>query len=75
VLARPCDFDFLAAVVIEGDMRLVEAVVIPVEVVREYAAWSNTWSAHRLSLTQRLLQDPRVERISASALVRNAVRT
>jgi len=72
---RTFDFDLLAAVVFESDMRLVEAVVIPVEVVREYAGWANTWSAHRLSLTQRLLRDPRVEHISADELVRRAVRT
>ena len=71
---RTFDFDLLAAVVFESDMRLVEAVLIPVEVVREYARWSNTWSAHRLSLTQRLLADPRVERVAADELVRGAVR-
>jgi hypothetical protein len=72
---RTFDFDLLAAVVFECDMRLDEIVVIPVDVVREYAGWSKTWSAHRLSLTQRLLADPRVERVSADALVRTAVRT
>jgi hypothetical protein len=54
-------------------MRLVEAVVMPVDVVRDSAGWSNTWTAHRFSLTQRLLADPRVERISADALVRKSV--
>src|SRR3954463_14020942 len=47
---RSFDFDFLAAVIFESDMRLVEAVLIPVDVVRDYAGWSSTWSVHRLSL-------------------------
>jgi hypothetical protein len=72
---RTFDFDLLAAVVFESDMRLVEALLIPVGVVREYAGWSNTWSAHRLSLTQRLLADPRVQHVAADELVRQAVRT
>lgn len=72
---RTFDFDVLAAVVFESDMRLVEAVLMPVDLVREYAGWSNTWNAHRVSLTQRLLADPRVERISAEALLRQAVKT
>ena len=72
---RTFEFDLLAAVVFESDMRLVEAFLVPVDVVREYAGWSNTWNAHRLSLTKRLLADSRLERISAQGLVREAVRT
>lgn len=69
---RTLDFDILAAVVFESDMKLVEAVLIPVEAVREHMGWSNTWKAHRISLTQRLLADTRVERVAVETLVTNA---
>jgi hypothetical protein len=72
---RTLEFDLLAAVVFESDMELVEAVFVPVEVVREYVGWSNTWQTHRLALTQRLLADPRVEGVSADTLVLDTSRT
>jgi hypothetical protein len=36
--------------------------------------WSKTWKANRLSLTKRLLADPRVDRVSANGLVAGAER-
>jgi hypothetical protein len=69
---RTLDFALLAAVVFESDMRLAEAVLVPVGVVREYMGWSNTWQAHRLALTRRLLEDPRVTRVPADDLVAGA---
>jgi len=60
--------------VFESDMRLAEAVLIPVDVVREHMGWSSTWRAHRLALTQRLLKDHRTARLSADAVIRGAVR-
>ena len=71
---RTFDFDYVAAVVFEMDMRLVEAVFVPVDAVREHAGWSNTWQAHRLSITKKLLNDPRVQRVSAKELIRTAAR-
>lgn len=65
---RSTDFDLLAAVIFEADMRLDKAVLIPVEVVEEYMGWSSTWKAHRLSLTRRLLADGRVAHVSARDL-------
>src|SRR4051794_29305934 len=47
---RTLEFDVLAAVVFESDMQLVEAILIPIAIVREFMGWSNTWKAHRLSL-------------------------
>ena len=50
--------------------ELVEAVFVPVDVVREYTGWSNTWKAHGLALTERLLDDPRVRRVPPQGLSR-----
>jgi hypothetical protein len=69
---RTLDFDVLAAVVFEVDMRLSEAIFVPIVAVREQMRWSNTWKANRISLTKRLLSDPRVRRIPADELVANA---
>jgi hypothetical protein len=66
---RTLDFDFVAAVIFATDMQLVEAVFVPVAAVRDHMTWSNTWKAHRLALTKRLLDDPRVRRVPAAELV------
>ncbi len=66
---RTLDFDLVAAVVFAVDMQLVEAVFVPVVTVRDHMNWSNTWKAHRLALTNRLLDDPRVRRVPAAELV------
>lgn len=65
---RSHDFDAVVAVVFEYDLTLREALHIPVEVVHEYERWSETWKAHRLSVTKRLRADERVKVISARAL-------
>lgn len=69
---RTLDFDCVAAVIFENDMRLSEAVFVPLDAVREHMGWSNTWNAHRLSVTKKLLNDPRVRRVPADQLVRRA---
>jgi hypothetical protein len=69
---RTLDFDYVAAVIFATDMQLMEAVFVPVDAVREYMGWSNTWKAHRLSMTKRLLDDPRVRRVPATELVAGA---
>lgn len=66
---RSLDFDDVAVVIFELDMRLVEAVLVPVEAVRDHMGWSKTWKANRLSVTKKLLSDPRIQRIPAKALV------
>jgi Family of unknown function (DUF6998) len=66
---RSHDFDAIVAVVFENDMRPRELVEIPLEVVEQRQAWSETWKAHRLSVTSPLLADPRVRRITADALL------
>jgi hypothetical protein len=73
---RSTDFDLLAVVVFQPDMRLDATILVPVGVVREYMGWSSTWKAHRLSLTRRLLADQRIIRLTAEELVaEQAVRT
>ena len=69
---RTLDFDYVAAVIFEMDMRLVEAVFVPVDAVRDHMKWSKTWKANRLSVTQKLLADSRVRRIPAKQLVAGA---
>ncbi len=67
---RSLDFDSVAVVIFEIDMRLVEVVMVPRSAVEDHMGWSNTWQAHRLTVTKKLLSDPRVERIPAEKLVR-----
>lgn len=63
------DFDILAAVIFERDMSLVEALFIPLDVVRDYMGWSKTWKANRISITNKLMGDPRVKHVPAAELV------
>lgn len=65
-------FDALVAVVFEEDLEVEGAYEIPLTVVEEYQGWSSTWKAHRLALTKRLRTDPRVIRIPADRLLRQA---
>jgi hypothetical protein len=66
---RTLDFDSVAIVIFALDMRLEEAVLVPLDAVRDHMRWSATWKSNRLSLTQKLLDDPRVERVSAKKLL------
>jgi hypothetical protein len=50
-------------------LQLIEAIFVPLEAVRDHMRWSNTWKANRLSVTQKLLNDPRVRRVPAAELV------
>jgi len=57
-------FDFLAAVMFDGDFQVEYAAVIPVQVVREkskYVQHSNSW---RFSFTKSLLSSPGVQDIT-----------
>ncbi len=71
---RTLDFDYVAIVVFAADMRLEEAAFVQLAVVREHMRWSKTWQYNRLSLTQKLLRDERIERIPADALLAAAQR-
>lgn len=66
---RTLRFDYMAVVIFELDMELVELVIVPLATVKAHMGWSKTWQAHRLSVTKKLLEDPRVRRIPASELV------
>lgn len=66
---RTFEFDYVAAVIFEIDMQLVEAVFVPVDAVRDHMGWSKTWQANRLSLTNKLLADPRVRRVPRAELL------
>lgn len=61
---RSLDFDYVAAVIFASDMQLEAVLLVPVDVVREYMRWSNTWGANCLSITDRLQNDHRVGRLS-----------
>jgi hypothetical protein len=62
-------YDYVAIIVFAADMRLEEAAFVPLAAVREHMRWSKTWKCNRLSLTQKLPRDERVERIPADALL------
>lgn len=65
---RSLEFDAIVAVVFRLDMTVEEALVIPKDVFEDRKGWSSTWKSHRLSLTQTLRKDARVERIPAAAI-------
>lgn len=66
---RSHDFDAVIAVIFEEDMRFRELVEIPLDVVLQHESWSETWKAHRLSVTKALLSDPGVTRVTAAQLL------
>jgi hypothetical protein len=60
-------FDLLVAVVFAADLRSWDGFTLDYELVVEKAKWSSTWSAHRLSLSQLLVNDARVRRVTLGA--------
>lgn len=62
---RSFEFDYVAVVIFESDMSLVEVLMIPLDAVKDHMGWSKTWNANRLSITRKLREDPRVQRIDA----------
>lgn len=54
-------YDVLAIVVFAEDMRSVEAWEMPPEVVPDFARWHEDRGAYRLTLTNKLLRDARVQ--------------
>lgn len=57
------DFDELAAIIYNENFDIVEAILIPHEVVGEYAAYSRHVNAHILHIRGAILDDARVTSI------------
>ncbi|MCH4565104.1 hypothetical protein MKP05_18565 [Halomonas sp. EGI 63088] len=57
------DFDILAAVIYDESFNVIEALLIPYEVVGEYASYKEHVNAHILILKGAILADPRVRSI------------
>ncbi len=57
------DFDQLAAVIYDENFNIIEALLIPYEVVGEYATYRKHVNAHILILKGPILADPRVKDI------------
>jgi len=55
------DFDDLAAVIFDENFEIIDAVLIPHEVVGEYASYREHVNAHILILKGPILCDPRVK--------------
>jgi len=58
------DFDFLVGVIFNQDYQILDAVIIPHEVVEEYASYREHVNAHILHLQGDILEDSRVRDIS-----------
>ncbi|WP_111412740.1 DUF6998 domain-containing protein [Billgrantia lactosivorans] len=54
------DFDALAAIIYDEDFNVLEALLIPHEVVGDYASYREHVNAHVLILKGPVLSDPRV---------------
>jgi hypothetical protein len=54
------DFDQLAAVIFNENYEIIEAVLIPHEVIGEYATYRSHVNAHILYLKGPILNDPRI---------------
>ncbi|MBB5321644.1 DUF6998 domain-containing protein [Marinobacter oulmenensis] len=57
------DFDVLAAVIYDEDFSILEALLIPHEVIGDYASYRQHVNAHILILKGAILTDPRVQSI------------
>ena len=55
------DFDFLAGVIFDQDYEIIDAVLVPHEVVGEYATFRKHVNAHILHLRGEILKDERVK--------------
>lgn len=55
------DFDYLAAVVFDQDYSILDAVIVPHEVVGEYARYKDHVNGHILHLRGAILEDTRVK--------------
>ena len=60
------DFDQLAAVIFDENYEIIDAVLIPHEVIGEYATYRNHVNAHILHLKGPILNDPRIKDINST---------
>ena len=59
------DFDQLAAVIFDENYKIIDAVIMPHEVIGDYASYRAHTNAHILHLRGAILSDPRVKDIKA----------
>ncbi|MEZ5490275.1 MAG: hypothetical protein R3F50_08145 [Gammaproteobacteria bacterium] len=59
------DFDQLAAVIFDENYNILDAVIMPHEVIGDYASYRAHTNAHILHLRGAILSDPRVRDIRA----------
>lgn len=59
------DFDQLAAVIFDENYKIIDAVIMPHEVIGDYASYRAHTNAHILHLRGAILADPRVKDIKA----------
>jgi hypothetical protein len=57
------EFDQLAAVIFNENYEIIDAVLIPHEVIREYAVYKSHVNAHILHLKGKILDDPKIKDI------------
>lgn len=57
------DFDQLAAVIFDENYEIIDAALIPHEVIGEYATYRSHVNAHILHLKGPILNDPRIKDI------------
>ncbi len=57
------DFDFLIAVIFDKDYKILDAVMIPHEVVEQFSSYRKHVNAHILHLSGAILEDSRVRDI------------
>lgn len=63
------DFDELAAIIYDENFEIIDALLIPHEVVGEYASYREHINAHVLILKGPILADPRVKSIKKALLI------
>ena len=59
------EFDVLAAVILDANYDVTDAVLVPHEVIGQYATYRKHVNAHVLHLRGGILNDPRVKKIAA----------
>lgn len=57
------DFDQLAAIIFDENYRILDAVLMPHEVIADYASYRSHTNAYILHLRGKILSDPRVQDI------------
>ena len=67
------DFDELAAIIFDENFNVIDAVLIPHEVVGEYASYREHVNAHILILNGSILKDPRLKNIKSLVAQTSAI--